>query len=155
MAGSTKLADALTHEHHEIDKGVEAYVASLADGGDPAPLRQAMGALRRHIYLEETFLFPPLKHGGLMMALMVMERQHGELWRAMDALEAALADGADTAALREQCQDLLTQLDGHNTKEEPIVYPKADSDLEEGTRTQLADFLASGTFPDGWVCAKA
>lgn len=156
MAEGTALADALTHEHHEIDRGVEAYVASLADGADPAPLRGAMAALRRHIYLEETFLFPPLKHGGLMMALMVMERQHGELWRLMDGLDTALAAASpDAAALRDECAKFLALLNGHNTKEEPIVYPKADSDLDEPTRTQLADFLASGSFPDGWTCAKA
>ena len=156
MSDQTALADALTREHHEIDRGVENYVAGLDRGGDPAPLRGAIAALRRHIYLEETFLFPPLKHGGLMMALMVMERQHGDLWRRMDALDAALsAATTDAAALRAQCAQFLALLDSHNTKEEPIVYPKADSDLDEDVRTQLADFLASGAFPDGWTCAKA
>ncbi|WP_417562890.1 hemerythrin domain-containing protein [Microbacterium sp.] len=150
----TELADALTREHHAIDAGVEAYLAGLDTGGDAAPLRESMHALRRHIYLEEQFLFPPLKQ-TMMMPIFVMLREHGELWRSMDAIEASLQDAADAASLRAACQDLLTLLDSHNTKEEPIVYPKADSDLTDDARTQLAAFLESGTFPDGWTCEKA
>lgn len=154
-AGDTTLANALTREHHEIDAGVEAYLAVLDSGGDVAPLRAAMDALRRHIYLEERFLFPPLREAGMMMPIMVMLREHGELWRAMDTLEEALASAGDAGALRTQCQALLALLDRHNSKEEPIVYPRADADLTEFQRAQLTQFLAAGTFPDGWVCEKA
>jgi len=154
-SSATALADALTTEHHEIDTGIETYLAGLDSGGGPAPLHAAMHALRRHIYLEETFLFPPLKAGGLMMAIMVMEREHGELWRGMDALEQTLLAPRDPEELRDACRSLLALLDDHNSKEEPVVYPRADADLTGGQRDQLAAFLESGTFPDGWVCAKA
>ena len=50
---------------------------------DPAPLAGAIAALRRHIYLEEEFLFPPLKTAGLMIQIFAMLRQHGDLWKAM------------------------------------------------------------------------
>ena len=150
----TDLADALTREHHAIDTGIEAYIASLDAGGDPAPLLDAMHALRRHIYLEELFLFPPLKK-TMMMPIFVMLREHGELWRAMDVLDAKLSAHTDPADLREHCQGLLAVLDNHNKKEEPVVYPRADSDLTDDARDQLAAFLDSGTFPDGWVCEKA
>ncbi|GAA3775707.1 hemerythrin domain-containing protein [Microbacterium kribbense] len=155
MTEATALADALTREHHEIDTGVEAYIASLDGAADPAPLQAAMHALRRHIYLEERFLFPPLRAGGMMMAIMVMLKEHGQLWRTMDELDAALAAGEDVTALRERCQGMLALLSNHNTKEEPVVYPRADSDLSDEQREQLAQFLADGTFPDGWVCEKA
>ncbi|WEG10111.1 hemerythrin domain-containing protein [Microbacterium horticulturae] len=154
MSDGTVLADALTREHHDIDTGIEAYLTGLDSGGDAAPLHTAMHALRRHIYLEETFLFPPLRAGGLMMAIMVMEREHGELWRAMDALEHTLVAPRDPEELRDACRSLLALLDDHNSKEEPVVYPRADADLTDQQRTQLAAFLESGTFPDGWVCAK-
>jgi hemerythrin-like domain-containing protein len=149
------LAEALTREHHEIDAGVEAYLAGLDAGGDVAPLRGALQALRRHIYLEERFLFPPLREAGMLMPILVMLQEHGQLWRAMDDLDEALASGADAGVLREQCRRMLALLDSHNTKEEPIVYPRADADLAEHQRVQLAEVLAAGTFPDGWVCEKA
>jgi hemerythrin-like domain-containing protein len=148
MVGGTALADALTTEHRAIDTGIEAF---LSDQDDPAPLRDAMRALRRHIYLEETFLFPPLKP-TMMMPIFVMLREHGELWRAMNGVEAAVIAGVDADA---ECRDLLALLGEHNRKEEPIVYPRADADLEEDVRAELADFLREGTYPEGWVCDQA
>lgn len=155
MSEGTELADALTREHHAIDIGIETYLDGLSAGGDDRPLRDAMHALRRHIYLEEEFLFPPLRASGMLMPLLVMEREHGELWRDMDALEQTLLDPGDPEALRDGCRGLLGLLEQHNSKEEPIVYPRADADLSPEQRDQLAEFLASGAFPDGWVCAKA
>lgn len=142
------LADALTAEHRAIDVGIEAF---LGDAGDAQALRDAMVALRRHIYLEEVFLFPPLK-ATMMMPIFVMLREHGELWRAMDEVDATVAAGGDADAT---CRDLLVLLDEHNKKEEPIIYPRADADLDDDVRAELADFLADGTYPDGWVCEQA
>ena len=61
------LAEALEREHHEIDAGIEEFLARRARRGDQrAPLRRALAALRRHIYLEEEFVFPPLDDAGLV-----------------------------------------------------------------------------------------
>jgi hemerythrin-like domain-containing protein len=90
-----------------------------------------------------------------MMPIMVMLREHGELWKAMDALEQSVADNSDTTANLDQCRDLLALLDKHNTKEEPIIYPHADSDLDDYTSTLLGDFVEEGRMPEGWVCEAA
>jgi len=153
------LEAALTREHREIDAGIEEFMAG-AEGGAirPQPLTRAMDALRRHIYLEETILFPPLRAAGLMMPVMVMLREHGALWDAMTAIDAALADtsgDASTASVLEQCRQLLALLEEHNTKEEPILYTRADLDLDEASHDDLADFLHSGTTPAGWTCERA
>lgn len=155
------LEAALTREHREIDSGIEEFVAG-AEGGKVLadPLVRAMSTLRRHIYLEETILFPPLRAAGLMMPVMVMLREHGALWDAMAGIDSALssadsADAAAVAALIEQCRALLSLLDEHNTKEEPILYPRADLDLDEAAHDDLADFLHAGIIPEGWVCEKA
>ncbi|WP_277051482.1 hemerythrin domain-containing protein [Ruania albidiflava] len=162
----TSVADALTREHREIDAGIEAFVASA--GADDlssdvskwaAPLLVAMTALRRHIYLEEEFVFPPIRAGDLMMATMVMLREHGELWRAMDELTELLESAADDPTRREElvqhCTSMLELLDAHNSKEEPIIYTRADADLPTEARAELQDFLRRGTMPDGWVCERA
>ncbi|MFC6705484.1 hemerythrin domain-containing protein [Flexivirga alba] len=87
---------------------------------------------------------------------MVMLREHGALWDTMDNLDADLAArDADRAALPDRCRELLAMLDQHNTKEEPIIYPRADLDLDEATHDDLADFLHAGATPDGWVCQDA
>jgi iron-sulfur cluster repair protein YtfE (RIC family) len=150
------LSAALEREHHEIDRGIEDFVDKLEAGSlQPEPLTAALEALRRHIYLEERILFPPLREGGMVMPLFVMVREHGEIWRAMDALTDMVADGADTDKLREACRQLLGQLEAHNMKEEPVIYPHADTSLTSEKAAELADFIETGLTPDGWVCQEA
>lgn len=150
---TTNLADLLTREHRDIDGGIERFVAGLDRGAvDPDPLLSAFAALRRHIYLEELFLFPPIRRAGLAMPVMVMLREHGTLWRLMDSVAALLAADSSAAELQLGCRELLAELDRHNSKEEPIIYPHADSDLTGAATAELAEFLRTGSMPDGWVC---
>jgi regulator of cell morphogenesis and NO signaling len=121
----------------------------------PEPLSAALEALRRHIYLEETFLFPPIREAGMLMPIVVMMREHGELWRTMGALNDLIVDGADGTQLRGTCHRLLGQLEQHNSKEEPIIYPRADSDLPALVSAELARFIDIGRIPHGWVCQQA
>jgi regulator of cell morphogenesis and NO signaling len=150
------LSVVLEREHHEIDSAIAAFIEKL-DGGcvQPEPLRTALEALRRHIYLEETFLFPPIREVGMLMPIFVMMREHGELWRTMGALTDLIVDRADSEQLRDTCHRLLGQLEQHNSKEEPIIYPHADSDLPALVSAELARFIEVGRIPDGWVCQQA
>ena len=153
---SETLGAALEREHREIDGGIEAFIESLPAGkAEPEPLVRSMDGLRRHIYLEEEFLFPPLRAAGMMVPLFVMMRQHGELWDAMRALDTLLAANTDADALLESCRGLLDLLDQHNSKEEPIIYPQADKVLTETASAELSAFLETGRMPQGWTCEKA
>ncbi|MDI3315193.1 MAG: hemerythrin domain-containing protein [Mycobacterium sp.] len=150
------LAAILEHEHREIDGGIEAFIQSLdCDTVQPEHLTAALEALRRHIYLEEVFLFPPIREAGMVMPILVMLREHGEMWQSMDILDDLLADGADGDQLRDACRRLLEQLYQHNSKEEPVIYPHADTAVPAATRAELARFLETGRVPDGWVCQQA
>ena len=153
---SETLGAALEREHREIDGGIEAFIEALPDGKSKTePLLRSMSGLRRHIYLEETFLFPPLRAAGMMVPLFVMLRQHGELWQAMDALDTLLNADSDADTLEASCRGLLDLLDQHNSKEEPIIYPQADKILTADANAELSGFLESSTMPAGWTCAKA
>lgn len=150
------LAEAFTQEHHEIDAAIEQY---LAGGSDEEPLTRArplagaLDALRRHIYLEEEIVFPRLPQGTLMMPLMVMRREHGELWRRMDDLSTTLLDpAADPVNIGQACTDILELLEVHNSKEEPIIYPYMDSGLEPDEQAVVRGMLAGASLPEGWVC---
>ena len=150
------LSDALEREHRGIDGGIEEYSAGLSHGDTEArPLLRAMNGLRRHIYLEEEFLFPRLKVGGLGMPIFVMLREHGELWDAMDALDALLATDANAGTLQSACRELLAKLDSHNSKEEPVIYSQAEAVLEPDAAAKLTEFLDNGSMPAGWRCEKA
>ncbi len=146
------LAEALEREHHRIDEGIAAFAAAP---GDRQPLIRAIHALRRHIYLEEEFLFPLLREAepGLAAPVFVMLREHAQLWRTLSALERELDTGSgDGAAL---CRQLTVQLLHHNLKEERVLYPRADHVLAEPAAGRLRAFLAAGDLPDGWACARA
>lgn len=151
------LAEAFTREHHEIDAAIDLYLNSAQQPEQQRAqiLQQAVQALRRHIYLEEEIVFPHLPQGTLMMALMVMRREHGELWRRMDALEDALRAGGSSNGLEQDCQELLSLLDQHNSKEEPIIYPQMDTALNAEEQQRVSHLLAGGALPEGWVCQDA
>lgn len=154
--GEGTLAAALEREHHEIDQAVEAYLAALEEGHDGTQhLRDAILALRRHIYLEEAFLFPPLRSAGFVAAVFVMVREHGELWRTMQLIELKLSGDETAAEVPAVCRSLLEQLERHNSKEEPILYPHADGVLGAAASADLKTFLERGAMPDGWAHSKA
>lgn len=155
--GNVSLAEAFTIEHHEIDAGIEKYLADTDSKGDALlrarPLISAMEALRRHIYLEEEIVFPHLSAGPLMMALMVMRKEHGEIWRRMDELSQSLdSESADEERVEQLCQEILALLDRHNSKEEPVIYPHMDADLNGEEQRLIRELLEGGTLPEGWVC---
>jgi len=152
------LSEALTREHQEIDAGIATFIAGLEGGAvDPEPVRRTIDALRRHIYLEEQFVFPPIRQAGVLMPVLVMLREHGALWQLMDDLVELLDDGDRSGidALATTSHGLLTQLEQHNSKEEPLIYPHVDSDLTEEATAALNEFLANGATPDSWVCESA
>jgi regulator of cell morphogenesis and NO signaling len=150
------LALALQREHQEIDAGIDAYAA--ADPDPDAPSR-AIGALRRHIYLEEEFLFPLLllrAEQGLTAPILVMLREHAEIWLLLDELDREPADGSGSAGSRSGLvRQLTTRLLHHNVKEERVLYPRADATLSASDADLLRVFLGSGELPAGWVCLRA
>ena len=150
------LSLALEREHHEIDEEIDAFIAQLTVGAiEAGRLRQAATALRRHIYLEEVFLFPPLRDAGMVAPVFVMLREHGQMWRTLDAIELELAVDPDQEALQKLSRELVVQLQHHNPKEEQILYPQADLALDDQTAKRLREFLDAGTLPEGWVCERA
>lgn len=146
------LATALEREHHEIDAGIASYRA----GRDTTALSAAVRALRRHIYLEEEFLFPPLRAAGLMPPVLVMLREHGEMWPVLDAVDAEVGGSADGSTLDALCDDLVPRLEAHNAKEEAILYSRADEVLDAApAAAELKAAIRSEDMPAGWVCARA
>jgi len=146
------LSAALELEHLRIDAGIEAF---LDGNADVDALRVTLNLLRRHIYLEEQLLFPPISSGAHMMAIFGMIRGHGEIWRTMSALDDLARTGADPETLRGACGRLRELLAEHNKVEEPVIYPAADTGLTAEQTAELAGFLTAGRMPDGWTCARA
>lgn len=152
---SESLAIALEREHRAIDEGIERFTADTSSSAAQESLAAAIAALRRHIYLEEEFVFPTLSAGGLVAPIFVMLREHAQLWQTLDVLEDDAAAGPEAPGVAQTCHQLLVQLQHHNVKEERIVYPEADRALPVEAAARLAKFLESGSLPAGWVCTRA
>ena len=156
------LAAALEREHQEIDARIEAFTAGLPPASrDRQPLARAIRALRRHIYLEEEFLFPVLgaAEPGLAAPVFVMLHEHAQLWRTLDELarelDAGPGTGPGTGPELALCRQLAVQLLHHNLKEEKVLYPRAGDLVTRRAATRLREFLSAGELPDGWVCFRA
>lgn len=150
------LADALKREHEDIDAGITAFRTGLEGGSPPVEtMLAALEAHRRHIYLEEAMLFPPLRAGGLFAAILVMLREHGQMWNLMDELQPLVEAGGTDPAVPELCERFVALIDAHNLKEEATIYSRADDLLQAPATAELREFMAAGTMPDGWVCEHA
>lgn len=147
-----QLSTALERDHRGIDAGIEAFLGDLAANSDPVELKRALDDLRRHIYLEEEMLFPPLRDAGLVGPILVMLREHAQMWQVLDTLDRQLADGAGADTLRDSCRELFAVLQRHNPKEEQILYPQADTVVDASQQVRLREFLDAGQPPEGWVC---
>lgn len=149
----------LTEEHHDIDTGLEEFIAQIeADEFDASLALRAIEDLRRHIYLEEEFLFPPVARGGLVMPVAVMLREHGQMWRLIDAITEHISHAEtplDRHTILGLTLELLDLLSAHNSKEEPVIYPQTPELLSAQEQDLLADAIASATLPQGWTCDQA
>ena len=141
------LSGALEREHHEIDAGIEAYAATR----DPQTLATALTALRRHIYLEEEFLFPALREAGMVGPIYAMSAEHMDLWSTLDTMGEQLDDG-DQEARNQTCRILLSEFARHTGKEDPIVFAHTDDVLAPEELAAVADLVENATLPPGWVC---
>lgn len=154
VAGSS-AGQRLEQDHRRIDEGFARFAESLSGSAvDREAFDGAALALRHHIYVEEVHHFPVVKASGLMGPILVMLREHGEIWDLLDKVAEALDGGVDAAA-RELWSKLATVLEEHNMKEEKIVYPAGDQQLPTEVAEEIVGELESGTFPEGWICQMA
>jgi regulator of cell morphogenesis and NO signaling len=149
------VTEVLSREHSEIDAAIERFSADPASSEALESLIAAIATLRRHIYLEEEALFPMLSAGGLVPPILVMLREHAQIWESLDVLGRELSTIGGAGDAPEICHRLLIQLQHHNVKEERIVYPEADEALAAQSTHSLTEFLKFGSLPDGWVCIRA
>jgi iron-sulfur cluster repair protein YtfE (RIC family) len=147
------LSVLLEHDHREIDDPVQACADGTAVGVEArANLKRAMDELRRHIYAEEELLFPSLRQAGMTGPIMVMLREHGQMWPILDTLDRELAGGGRDDELASACRELIALLGQHNPKEEQILYPQVDRVVDDNASRAVRDFLDAGHVPADWVC---
>lgn len=151
--GAESLSRALEREHREIDNAIKGCAdGSVLDSQSKVDLKRAVDELRRHIYVEEELLFPPLRQAGMTGPILVMLREHGQMWPILDTLDHELADAVSDDVLRTACRQLLILLQHHNPKEEQILYPQVDRVVGVEASVDVRQFLDVGQLPADWMC---
>jgi iron-sulfur cluster repair protein YtfE (RIC family) len=152
-ASEAPLRRALEQEHREIDGILERCVdGPVLSADDRAELRRAVEELRRHIYAEEELLFPALREAGIIGPILVMLREHGQMWPILDRLDLGLSEQIDSAVLRADCRALLALSQLHNPKEEQILYPELDRVVGADAGADVHELLETGRVPTDWTC---
>ena len=152
----TPAGQALEADHRVIDEQFATFATAAEEGVvDRDSLTVAADGLRLHIWVEEELFFPPLSTAGIMGPIMVMHREHGEIWRSLDELEGIIAaDEPDLPAALEVWRSLENILMQHNLKEEQILYAAADRMLDAQTAAEVTAGLDQ-ELPEGWTCTMA
>ncbi len=147
LDATATVAELLGIDHRRIDEILVEAKRGAASGdaeGSVGRFRDFQRGLLRHIAAEEEVLFPALETstGGRAGApVSVMQREHAELRRSMEDLEATLARG-DTDGATRRFGDLTALLLAHNGKEERILYPMADAAAQsDGSLSALLEDL--------------
>lgn len=141
----------LEHDHRSIDEHFDRFAAGLADGQhDAGAFRDGAQALRHHIWVEEEHHFPPLRAAGLLGPILVMLKEHGQIWDLLDELDSALDQGAPNDQVAQTYRALGEVLEAHNLKEERILYPAGDEVLDEEAAGIVLAAFTGGSAPQGW-----
>ncbi|MCY0860544.1 MAG: hemerythrin domain-containing protein [Sulfolobaceae archaeon] len=106
-----KISEILRKDHLEEDE----LIAELLSSWDEEKFSRFFDNLKKHIYLEEEFLFP-LIHGNELIIADLM-RQHAIMWRLLEMIEKD----------REQkLHQVYSTLLVHNAIEESDIYPQLE-----------------------------
>lgn len=146
----------LVSEHRAIDAAIEPLVEGGAVSAERRKaLVHAVEVLRRHIYAEEEMLFPQLRAAGMVGPVLVMLREHAQMWQTLDALDRLLESAAiGDDAIPVLARQLFAQLQAHNPKEEAILYSQLEVVLGSDEAAHLRQFLGSGQLPQDWICQQ-
>ncbi|HET9316295.1 MAG TPA: hemerythrin domain-containing protein [Vicinamibacteria bacterium] len=137
-----EIGEALAWDHDRLDS-LEALAFACLASGDTQGAREAWDTLatglRRHIRFEEEILFPAFGEATGVAAergpVAVMLEEHREIEALLTGISAALGgSGAGAPALRARLQEVLGT---HNAKEEQVLYPMTDQNMDAGARDEL------------------
>lgn len=125
---SASLIAFFTQDHRACDADWAAVEAAAQAGDAASAWHQFDSALRRHLEMEETVLFPAFEAASGMTQggpTFVMRAEHQQMRMVLDQMQGA-ATQQDWDELLDHGDTLLMLIQQHNAKEEAMLYPMAE-----------------------------
>ncbi|MHB1707995.1 MAG: hemerythrin domain-containing protein [Thermoplasmataceae archaeon] len=130
-------------DDHQETNNLIAELLSSKRRPDENTVHEIDSTLRRHIFIEETVLFPELPP-VTRNDVEYLEKEHGEVFRILDSI----TNQKDEEKIRKSLKDLLTMLLEHNSYEESFIY-NFFSNKDSASLQTLKEA------PENWKCRFA
>ncbi len=129
----------MTLDHFETNEFIK-YILRQIDGYQDVTefLRTLSDRLRRHIFIEEVFLFPKLGPES-QKDVEYIEKEHGKFFGMLDSI---LKERSNLDKIKEVLENLLDLLIEHNGYEESFIY--------DYFKNLDADIVSGLKYPKGW-----
>lgn len=153
------LSMALEKQHGAVDCAIHRYAETMSKGGDLAEVaasEEQMCALfdvgRKHIYFEETYLFPSVRARGGEVFARLMNREHSRIWNMFDAVQKSqCVSSADPRGVKDDLlSQLLMSLVVHNHREEMALYYRLNLIMTKHQAGCARQALLDAAVPPGW-----
>ena len=106
----------MINDHQETNDKITEILSSSGTL-DRILINEVDSMLRRHIFIEETILFPKLPH-EMSGEVEYLEKEHGKFFELLDSI----LSNKDEDRIRESFRIFLALLNEHNSYEESFVY---------------------------------
>lgn len=136
-------------EHKRVSLLLDAVKSSPAQSKTRRAFAELRQLLTRHIYCEEELLFPAVEARGILGPTEVMRFEHGHIWSLLNQIRQEFEK--DNPPPRDLLDKLRGLLQGHDMKEENILYPAADEAIQSADA--LVERARKAIPPESWVCA--
>lgn len=155
-AAQPNASATLESHHRDIETSFDAFIVLARSGSiQRDSVLPAISSLRRHLWVEEEYFFPPLREAGVVAPVQIMLREHAELWRLMDELERLLTFRNPDPDLLATVAAAIVQLSArHCEKEELILFATADQFLDASINARVEEGLTLER-PADWVTELA
>ena len=141
----------LKNDHSIIDQKILEVLGQIGHEQINTDLfAEIESGLKRHIFFEETILFPSLDDGDVRIHQMMegLKMEHAALWKLMNIVDKEIADEI-FIKIKKSVSEMLMILRVHNEIEEKNVYTliKSNSEIDKFDIEALE-------LPSGWICEK-
>jgi hemerythrin-like domain-containing protein len=130
----------LVQDHRKIDELFLAFLNLPEEAGSAGPvILRYEHELKRHMEMEEKFLFPLFeRHTGMVNfgPTRVMHVEHVHFRTILKEIHQQLVEGNSPLGLG---HELYQSLAGHNRNEETVLYPWIDDHLSDAEAQELIE----------------